>query len=597
MPDRSRFLGRRAEERIRALMDRLELLDGFDLGVVLGQSDARAELRARFQEKRSFLALPPSREVLSRLERRIPTLPPGRPVVWIEGDDLSVWKPCLAALNEQRDRLRAKVSGLVLLAGPFDLEQVLGDHPDLASVVGSTARLDEPPGSPFGFPMRLRWLHLSDLHFDATSRWERRAVLTSLLRFLKEDVVDRGLAPHLVFVTGDVANKGQEPEYGQAEEFLGRLMETLGLDARRQLFLVPGNHDVDRSRIDVVDEMIVDRLTKTGEDGPDPAEIERVLSNARAVDALSARLEAFYSFTRRLLGPTRGWDPRRPWRADTVEVDGLGLGIFQLNTAWASGPDDDKKGRLLLGGCQVREALAELPGVSLKLALLHHPLAWLAPPDEREVAGVLRGRGGVDMLLTGHLHDTETVGRHTPDGATLEMAAGATYTGGKWPLGCCLVDLDGGTGGGTVHFYGYTPRGGGFWHLDNSRYAGAPSGTWSFPLPGGFANGDTASADPGPDPAQRLAAQVARYRSAAVAYHARVSFLGLSVRDQSPQKSDVWDLFVPLVAGPRGQQEGGLDPVGLVRARLELDEQGRAARFVVLGDPGSGKTSLSRALG
>ena len=90
----------------------------------------------------------------------------------------------------------------------------------------------EPNGSPQA-SAPLRWLHLSDFHFDALERWSSRATLTALLQHV-DKLRERGLAPDLVFVTGDVAQSGQHKEYEQAERFFTELAEKLELEPRER---------------------------------------------------------------------------------------------------------------------------------------------------------------------------------------------------------------------------------------------------------------------------------------------------------------------------------------------------------------------------
>ncbi|WP_235216666.1 metallophosphoesterase [Archangium violaceum] len=51
----------------------------------------------------------------------------------------------------------------------------------------------------------------------------------------------------LVCFTGDVADWGKPEEYGPATDFIQALLERLSLPVER-LFLVPGNHDIDRTQ-------------------------------------------------------------------------------------------------------------------------------------------------------------------------------------------------------------------------------------------------------------------------------------------------------------------------------------------------------------
>ena len=439
----------------------------------------------------------------------------------------------------------------------------------------------------------VRWLHLSDLHFTAEEGWDRRVVLASLLDYLRDEVAGKGLGPDFVVVTGDVAWSGKAAEYDHADAFLRTLMDAVGLEATRDLFVVPGNHDVDRAEIET-DRYTVDGLRATGRQEP----LERLLTRPDQVSMVSSRLAAFYDFTVGLLG-SRGWRADRPWRADVVDAGGIPLGVVQLNTVWASGEDDeDTHRRLLVGEAQVREALAELPPeVRLRLALMHHPLSALAEHDEVAVSGALRGPDGVDLLLRGHLHREEAFGRRGPDGETLELAAGATYTGGGFHKGCLLVELDLAAGKGRAHFLA-SGRDGGFWCRDSTLYPGAPDGIWTFDLPARLVEPAPAASASTPPP-EVLTALTARYRGAAARKHGAMSFLGLPDRSRRPTRAGVGDLFAPLTAGPGaggGDGGDGRSVAELVTGLTTGSRDGRAPRLVLLGDPGSGKTTLSKYL-
>src|SRR4051812_7534084 len=93
----------------------------------------------------------------------------------------------------------------------------------------------------------LTWLHLSDLHLRENDRSETNTFLTDLLRDIEQRAV-QGLKPDLVFVTGDLAFSGQRAQYDAVRAFLKRLAEVTCLPEGR-LFVVPGNHDLDRARV------------------------------------------------------------------------------------------------------------------------------------------------------------------------------------------------------------------------------------------------------------------------------------------------------------------------------------------------------------
>jgi len=91
------------------------------------------------------------------------------------------------------------------------------------------------------------WLQLSDLHFPKVKDYTSLSIETRILnaagdhRFAEERV-------DFVVITGDYRNiweKSDDP-FDVASSFIVRLMNKLKLDVDNDLFIIPGNHDVDR---------------------------------------------------------------------------------------------------------------------------------------------------------------------------------------------------------------------------------------------------------------------------------------------------------------------------------------------------------------
>lgn len=94
----------------------------------------------------------------------------------------------------------------------------------------------------------LRILLLSDIHFIHCEDDENdyRSLETAFVEAMDE-VRDSG-GVNQILICGDIANWGKEEEYNTAEVFLQSILNRLECDERRtQIYVVPGNHDVDRS--------------------------------------------------------------------------------------------------------------------------------------------------------------------------------------------------------------------------------------------------------------------------------------------------------------------------------------------------------------
>jgi predicted MPP superfamily phosphohydrolase len=242
---------------------------------------------------------------------------------------------------------------------------------------------------------RIRILHISDMH-DRGPRdpeaWRRKAVLdTSWLENLR-GITSEG-AIDLVCFTGDITQSGSDDEYESAEKFTEASLAALGLD-RTRLFIVPGNHDVDRNCNSDTWRDARARLLEM------PA-LERsrlVRSPDAQLKAVLQRQQSFWTWLERLgladLLPRNSAHGHLGFRK-TLRLPGrpFDIHVVGLNSAWLSGDGNDA-GKLELTEDQViRLATSDgtpLPG--LRVALVHHPLS-----DMRDMSQARR-----DLSVTAH---------------------------------------------------------------------------------------------------------------------------------------------------------------------------------------------------
>jgi predicted phosphodiesterase len=278
--------------------------------------------------------------------------------------------------------------------------------------------------------MAFNWLHVSDFHFRSGDSFERDLVLRSLPQAV-ETRRKNGQRVDAVFATGDIADAGKADEYDQATRFFDNLLEAAGLD-RRRLFVVPGNHDVDRKR---------GKFLMRTLDGHEDA--NEFFDPKTPKPHLTEKLGAF-----------RAWHDVyfkgiRAWPADStcgpvgqVEAGGLKLGILPMNSAlFCQGEDDQDK--LWLGRRCLDAAMAELTalGADLAIGLIHHPLDWINGLERANID--TRLAGALDILLRGHLHETDMRLSAGINGSLLHLAAGAAYQTLKWPNRALFASTDG----------------------------------------------------------------------------------------------------------------------------------------------------------
>jgi predicted MPP superfamily phosphohydrolase len=338
---------------------------------------------------------------------------------------------------------------------------------------------------------RLRILHISDLHERGereSEPWRRRRVLgqsweNNLSELLQDGPID------LVCFTGDVADWGRSGEYELATGFFEDLLKRLAL-GRERLFVIPGNHDIDRSIHHAaweglreagpkVDDLALSRWLAGGDApyGVDETWREQVL----------ARQAAFRAWVRDDLGrieldPTRSPHGNLGYHA-TLEMRNTPVHVIGLDTAWLCGDDTDT-GHLRLTDEQVMNLATDTEGrplSGLRLVLMHHPLHELADgPQARRLLAE-----HADLVLRGHLHETEFSTWTDPDSHLPQLTAGCLYEGDRadrWPNSCQLLTLHLDAADRLhqidVRLRSFSPRGG-HWYDDDGLYRDSRQGRLS----------------------------------------------------------------------------------------------------------------------
>ena len=246
----------------------------------------------------------------------------------------------------------------------------------------------------------VQWLHISDLHFQPNTDPDQE----SLIRALLADCRSRKIQADFVAATGDFHNFWDTGNYLASWRFLHTLMEALGLDITRDLFLVPGNHDVNpvegadpvqafltQAQADCRDLHYACTLTKHGD------LLNPLLERFRSYRAMAGALLPVYG--------ADGLDPAgvhvRPWRDR--------LNILHLNTALLSNGERDHMDAVDLGAACSPAIQEQLKGGLPTLVLGHHSFHDLHPTVKDQLVQLFN-QSNVWGYLAGDKHRTNYQG-------------------------------------------------------------------------------------------------------------------------------------------------------------------------------------------
>lgn len=257
----------------------------------------------------------------------------------------------------------------------------------------------------------LRWLHLSDFHVGKDNYAQHR-LFGEIIAHVEAQKAT-GIVPDLVFITGDVANKGQKREYEEfRNSFYRPLCETLP-DAK--VFAVPGNHDVQRPSPDGLNPAA---LLKSGGRFFDPTREGRT-----ARGQVTPRFKAYKQ--QMSLDVSADWITSDAGAyAETIVLADMTIGVVGINTAWLAMGDHDKEH--ITPGCNlVEEALKSVSNSAVRVVLGHHPLDWLDEGESERLRAIF-GRHRV-IYLHGHLHKADGLREEGAGSDFLVFQAGAGF--------------------------------------------------------------------------------------------------------------------------------------------------------------------------
>jgi len=273
----------------------------------------------------------------------------------------------------------------------------------------------------------ITWLHISDLHScPEKSSWDADFILNKFLRDIKKLKNEHNLSPDLIFVTGDLiyGNKSEcgelKSQHESAALFLLSLIEECNVEIEN-LFLVPGNHDVDIKKI-------LGSQTKWLKD-INIQEIHKMIqTNNDEWQSITKRLANYRNFINKELEAKHLLsNSDQMIFSEQRSINEIKIGIAGLNTAWSSCGDGEKeKGNLWCGGeWQIKTLLKNLNNSDIKIGLSHHPFNWFYATEDPKILHTMQTN------FHFHLHGHEHQGWVEPleDSHHCRIAAGAIFVG------------------------------------------------------------------------------------------------------------------------------------------------------------------------
>ncbi|WFU23634.1 metallophosphoesterase [Bradyrhizobium sp. CB1717] len=273
------------------------------------------------------------------------------------------------------------------------------------------------------------FIHLSDIHFRKTEVGQpddpNKALRSDIVEDVKRMRMDIGKPADGIWLTGDVAFAGQAEEYDFAYRWLEETLCPAAGCRIENVFVIPGNHDVDR-KIEAGPAQVIARqaLRNKPADQLD-VEIGRWMRDKLSANLIFGPIDNYNRFAAKFLCPLRAYvdgagepseAPARPYATrDLTLDDGSTLRLWGFNTVLVSDASDAENTML------VDPAAAQIEhedGVC-HVVMAHHPFNWIKNKRAFEDRCNLMAK----IQLFGHEHTrrVEEARRH------LRIRAGAMH--------------------------------------------------------------------------------------------------------------------------------------------------------------------------
>jgi hypothetical protein len=230
------------------------------------------------------------------------------------------------------------------------------------------------------------FLHFSDIHFKKTEVGEpddpNKALRSDIIEDLKRMRKEIGRPADGIWLTGDIAFAGHPEEYDFAYQWLEEKLCPVAGCRIEDLFVIPGNHDVDRKVEAGPAQVMVRKALRNEQADRLDAEISRWMRDRLSSNLIFGPIESYNRFAAKFLCPLRAYIddagprdvPARPFATrDLTLNDGSTLRLWGFNTVLVSDVTDAEN-RML-----VDPAAAQIPhedGVC-HVVMAHHPFNWV----------------------------------------------------------------------------------------------------------------------------------------------------------------------------------------------------------------------------
>ena len=280
---------------------------------------------------------------------------------------------------------------------------------------------------------RIGILHISDIHAQEKNKKKLSILKELLTKDVKALQIQYDTQIQVICITGDLINSGDlsETELDLVlSDLIIPLMQEFHL-SEENVFVVPGNHEVQRSQIvEYVESGLASTLVSE-------KAIELFLNSD-----VSEAIRRIHYFDESFASQFGG----QPVYCDSfchthiLNLENLTIGIACINSSWRStGIGMAEKGKMVVGKKNIVESIESIKDTDIKVCLMHHPLDWLVDDDKSAIEKCINC---YDIVLNGHIHESDAKMWTSFNGQSLFNTCGKLDDSNDFYNGYALISIE-----------------------------------------------------------------------------------------------------------------------------------------------------------
>ena len=251
----------------------------------------------------------------------------------------------------------------------------------------------------------MKWLHLSDLHFNPV----QDGTDTNYLREkLKDFLIEKGVQVDKLFLTGDFRDASRQDDSdenaGKVVQYIHEIAGIVGIVDLKNILCVPGNHDLDRyinNRQELICKTKRSYRTQDGTFKNPSILVEAFTFYKRVLNQLYGK-----EYTDRLFDVCKA-NPQRIYHYNDCNIMMMNTELFagEIVTAGDGEKHENDAGTIIIGSNYVLSSLFDVKQTGKPTIVLgHRGLELLEATEQRKLLSIFRDNN-VCLYLCGHSHD------------------------------------------------------------------------------------------------------------------------------------------------------------------------------------------------